>query len=154
LIAHRGNLSGPNPELENHPDYIKKALDMGYNVEIDVWYEDNKWWLGHNSPIYEIEKDFFYNNAIWCHAKNLEALYQLAMLGRIPGSDRWVHFFWHQDDDVTLTSRGYFWTYPGKSLTTKSIAVLPEISEGDNFNKCAGICTDFVLAYAHKEVNI
>ncbi len=75
-------------------------------------------------------------------------------LPRIPGSDRWVHFFWHQDDDVTLTSRGYFWTYPGKSLTTKSIAVLPEISEGDNFNKCAGICTDFVLAYAHKEVNI
>ena len=141
-IAHRGNLDGPNPEKENHPDYIKKALTVGYNVEIDVWYENNKWWLGHDSPVYEVGRDFFYNNGLWCHAKNSEGLYQLAMLG--------VHFFWHQEDSVALTSRGYFWTYPGKPLTTKSIAVMPEISTGENFDRCAGICSDFILSHATK----
>ena len=140
-IAHRGNLDGPNPEKENHPDYIKKALTVGYNVEIDVWYESDKWWLGHDNPIYEVERDFFYNNALWCHAKNLEGLYQLALLG--------VHYFWHQEDDIALTSRGYFWTYPGKELTTKSIAVMPEKTPERAPIRCAGICTDLVLEYAH-----
>ena len=37
-ISHRGNLKGSKPEYENHPNYIKKALSMGYDVEIDVWY--------------------------------------------------------------------------------------------------------------------
>jgi len=26
LIAHRGNINGPNPEKENHPDYINTAI--------------------------------------------------------------------------------------------------------------------------------
>tara|TARA_R110000824_G_scaffold333546_1_gene520145 strand:- start:62 stop:508 length:447 start_codon:yes stop_codon:yes gene_type:complete len=140
-IAHRGNLAGPNPEKENHPDYIKKALTIGYNVEVDVHHREGKWWLGHDGPTYQVDKDFFYNNMLWCHAKNLEALQQLAVLG--------VHYFWHQTDDVALTSRGYFWTYPGKELTNKSIAVMPEKTDGDNFTNCAGICTDLVLEYAH-----
>ena len=138
-IAHRGNLEGPNPERENHPDYIKEALTIGYNVEVDVWHDNKKWWLGHDGPTYQIEKDFFYNNMLWFHAKNLDALYQLATLG--------VHYFWHQEDDVALTSRGYFWTYPGKELATKSIAVMPEKASGNNFANCAGICTDLVLKY-------
>ena len=136
-IAHRGNLEGPNPDKENHPDYIKKALTIGYNVEVDVWHKDGKWILGHDEPQYEIEKEFFYNNSLWCHAKNLDALHQLAMLG--------VHYFWHQADDIALTSRGYFWTFPGKPLTTKSIAVMPETAKGINFEICAGICTDYIL---------
>ena len=32
-----------------------------------------------------------------------------------------IHCFRHQEDDVTLTSRGYMWTYPGKPLTEKQI---------------------------------
>ena len=37
LIAHRGNIDGPNPELENSLQYIDKAIDSGYNVEVDIW---------------------------------------------------------------------------------------------------------------------
>ena len=36
LIAHRGNVSGPNPEMENNPLYIDRALEKGYDVEIDI----------------------------------------------------------------------------------------------------------------------
>ena len=30
LIAHRGNINGPNPERENTVSYIQEALDKGY----------------------------------------------------------------------------------------------------------------------------
>ena len=57
-----------------------------------------------------------------------------------------IHCFWHQEDDVTLTSRGFIWTYPGKPLTSKSICVKPE----KNFEipkKVLGICADNVVTY-------
>ena len=34
LIAHRGNLKGPNPDKENKPDYLEFAINKGYDVEI------------------------------------------------------------------------------------------------------------------------
>ena len=56
LIAHRGNITGPDPSRENHPDYIRQAIDLGYNVEIDVWRIGGKFILGHDEPQYEIYK--------------------------------------------------------------------------------------------------
>ena len=53
LISHRGNLNGPNKEHENHPDYIWEALQAGYEVEIDVWWVDGKFKLGHDEPQYD-----------------------------------------------------------------------------------------------------
>jgi len=141
LISHRGNLNGPNSEMENHPDYINSALEKVSSVEIDVWYKENSFWLGHDEPTYEVKRDFFYNNSLWCHAKNIEALRQLSVLG--------VHFFWHQKDDVALTSRGYFWTYPGKQITTKSIVVMPEVEKPkENISIAAGICSDYIMEWS------
>ena len=138
LIAHRGNVTGANLDRENSPEYIYEALNKGFNVEIDVWLKKDKWFLGHDMPQYEIELTFLLNNFLWCHAKNIEAF--KGMLGR------GVHCFWHQKDDVTLTSNGYIWTSPGKQLTTKSICVLPEKAKYKNMN-CAGICSDFINNY-------
>ena len=36
LIAHRGNLNGPNPLTENDPTRITYCIEEGYDVEIDV----------------------------------------------------------------------------------------------------------------------
>jgi len=36
LIAHRGNINGPNALEENNPEYIDSAKPLGYNVVIDV----------------------------------------------------------------------------------------------------------------------
>ena len=60
------------------------------------------------------------------------------------------HYFWHQNDNVTLTNKGYFWTYPGQRLFENSICVLPEISNYNDF-PCKGICSDYILKY--KEIN-
>ena len=51
LISHRGNLDGPS-NSENHPDQIKKVLGLGYDCEIDLWYEFGKFFLGHDIPEY------------------------------------------------------------------------------------------------------
>lgn len=141
LIAHRGLLNGPDTDLENNPFQIKSALNKGFDCEIDLWAIDNKFFLGHNNPTYEIPYNFLENPGLWIHAKNLDALYIL-------GADPKLNFFWHQNDFYTLTSHGYIWTYPGYELTQNSIMVLPEwvdasLENTKNLN-CFGICSDYV----------
>ncbi len=137
LISHRGNLNGPQPENENSPDYIEKAL-LNYNVEIDIFFYKNELWLGHDNPEYKIKNlNWLENNKLWCHAKNLEALDKMLKHPKI-------HCFWHQNDDVTLTSRGYMWTYPNKRLFSNSIAVIKEKLDKNVLPACSGICSDYV----------
>ena len=138
LISHRGNVDGIYPEMENNPIYINKALNSGYDVEIDVWCMDNRWYLGHDSPEHEITLNYLKNDKFWCHAKNIEAL------NRMLKED--IHCFWHQEDDVTLTSKGYMWTYPGKPLTDNSICVKPKKND-KIMKKTFGICSDFIVYY-------
>ena len=54
IISHRGNIEGPNSDCENHPAYIVKALEQGFDVEIDLWKTD-RLYLGHSKPTYEVE---------------------------------------------------------------------------------------------------
>ena len=58
LIAHKGNVEGINTELENTPDYIKEALRLGFDVEVDVWGIDGELWLGHDDPKIKMDDHF------------------------------------------------------------------------------------------------
>ena len=62
LIAHRGNINGPNQEMENNPDYILNTLRFGYDCEIDVHLINNELYLGHDAPTYKITVDFLLKN--------------------------------------------------------------------------------------------
>jgi hypothetical protein len=139
LISHRGNLNGPNPKLENSPEYVAIALELGFEVEIDVWFSKGQYFLGHDKPQFAIEEEFLQDERLWCHAKNLEALEQMIENGGI-------HCFWHQSDRVTLTSQNIVWTFPGDEQIKESIMVLPEISMKIS-EKSIGICSDFIQAY-------
>jgi len=138
LISHRGNVNGIQLENENKPDYLNLAIEKGFDVEVDVRFEYNKFFLGHDNSQYEIDKNFLLNKKVWCHAKNFEALLALDKIN--------AHYFWHQEDDYTITSKGYLWTYPGKKLSKISICVLPENSNYKKIN-CLGICSDFIEKY-------
>jgi hypothetical protein len=138
LISHRGNLNGIEKDNENNPDYINRAISHGYDVEVDVRYESGQFFLGHDFNQFKVKEEFLLNNKLWCHAKTNEAL---IALDRIK-----AHYFWHQEDDYTITSKGFFWTYPGKKLLQKSICVLPEKTNYDKIN-CSGICSDFIERY-------
>jgi hypothetical protein len=137
FISHRGNICGPDPKSENKPDQIQKVINMGFDVEIDVWHDDNCWYLGHDTPETKVDELFLKNTSLWCHAKNLSALEKMLELN--------IHCFWHQEDDFTLTSKGFIWTYPDKKLTKNSIAVLKNLSHNKTkIPECAGICSDWV----------
>jgi hypothetical protein len=144
IIAHRGNLDGPNPDKENHPDYIMTALKTGFDVEVDIWFVDNKFILGHDKPQYEVNERFLLNEKMWHHTKNIEAI---SILNRLKPNYS-INCFYHNIDDCTLTSGGWIWTYPGKPvLCEEAIAVMPENVKNWDISKAAGVCTDFPRKY-------
>lgn len=135
-IAHRGNTNGPTIH-ENQPWYIDKALDQGYDAEIDVWMIRGKLWSGHDAAQYLITEDFLFRNInhLWIHCKNLEALDYFVKMGDS------FNYFWHQEDDFTLTSHNLIWTYPGKPTMDWSVIV---DLDGKTKYDCYGICSDYV----------
>ena len=139
LISHRGNINGANPIEENSINYILKAIDLGYNVEIDVWFVNNSFYLGHDKPQYKVNHDFLINEKLWCHAKNINALIEM--------SKYCIHYFWHDKDDFTLTSKNYIWAYPSRKINKNTIIVLPEIHNVNLF-ECKGVCSDYIIRYA------
>lgn len=145
LIAHRGLLTGPNPEVENAPTQIEYALAGGYAVETDVWRLDGDWFLGHDRPQYKVSMKFLRQRGLWLHCKNLAALDELSRT-----SFR-LNYFWHENDSYTLTSHGFIWAYPSHTTSTKTIAVMPEWEDSelrhipDLAEHCIGMCSDYVI---------
>jgi glycerophosphoryl diester phosphodiesterase len=150
-IAHRGNTNGPNPKLENSPDYIDAAIAQGFHVELDVWWKDGQLYLGHDEPQYKTSIKFLLERAkvLWIHCKNLEALDVLM-------NYKSLNLFVHDKDMATLTSHNYVWTYPGcKFYPKNSICVMPEwesldlvVTNSDSESKDTyiGVCSDFVTS--------
>ena len=142
LISHRGNINGKNPEMENCPSYIDDTINLGYEVEIDLWVIEKELHLGHDIPEYKIDLNWLNDRSkkLWIHCKNIEAM------SFLNGIDSDFNYFWHQEDTVTLTSKNFIWAYPGKQPIKNSIAVMPEIYK-DNTAECLGICSDYVSLY-------
>lgn len=139
-IAHRGNTNGKFESYENEPNYIDMAIKKGFDAEIDIWCIDNLIYLGHDEPQYGIDFRWLRDRItrLWIHCKNLEAMVLLKNCGYD------ANYFWHQEDDFTITSTGFFWTYPGKELSSNSVAVMPETKEFKDIEKAYAICSDYV----------
>jgi hypothetical protein len=147
LISHRGNLNGPNPERENHPDYIWEALRAGFEVEIDIWFVDGKFKLGHDEPQYDFPFSLIENhyNKLWIHCKNMEALSQL---NEVDSSGLKLNYFSHESDLGVLTSRGYIWS---TNVYKRGILVLPEFFATDPTEDTFGVCSDYIQNYKLNE---
>jgi hypothetical protein len=145
LIAHRGNIDGKIESYENEPNYIDLAIKKGYDVEIDVWVIEGTFHLGHDKPQYSISLDWLYKrkNKLWIHCKNIEAI---EWFNSLIGT---YHYFWHQEDTVTLTSKNFIWAYPNKQPIENSIAVMPELCD-DDVSQCLGICSDYIEKYKNE----
>lgn len=151
LIAHRGLINGPDSTLENKPSQVDLALSLGYDAEIDLWAIADRYYLGHDAPVYEVDWQFLEQPGLWIHAKNVDALYVL-------GADSKLNFFWHENDAHTLTSQGYIWTYPNRPLTKHSIMLMPEWHDTTLDNTqgadCYGICSDWVQIIRDKRLTL
>lgn len=140
-IAHRGLLNGP-ARWENSPWVIEEAITVCGNAEIDVWLHENEFWSGHDIPTYRLKEKWLHENSsnLWIHCKNVQAVEFFNKFHNL-----W-HYFWHEKDTLTMTSKGFLWVYPGRQPVRNSIAVMPELFN-DDISECIGICTDYVLKY-------
>lgn len=133
IISHRGNINGRS-EFENDPRYLAIALSLGFDVEVDVWNINGLYFLGHDDPKYPVKESFLEDDRFWCHAKNLKALDKMLNNSKI-------HCFWHEDDQRTITSDRFVWTYPHEEVCEKSVIVHLD-DQWKNKYDCYGICTD------------
>jgi len=143
-ISHRGNVSGRNEKRENTIGYIREAALLGYDVEIDVWW-DNGFWLGHDDPSQAISLDFLEHGPWWIHCKNMQALARLSATR--------LRYFWHEEDRYTITSNGYVWAYPGMPIDDIAgcNAILVVKDQGPNVHPLligySGVCSDYIKNY-------
>jgi len=152
FISHRGNLTGPLPDLENSPEFIVDAILKGFDVEVDLRKKGEKLFLGHDFCQYEIKESFLsqHKDQLWIHCKDLPSLKWLL------SNDSTYNFFWHQGDDFSITTSGHIWTYPDKELSDISICVMPESSTYTNNSmyRSAGICSDYIMGYKRRYEDI
>ena len=146
IISHRGNLYGPDKDMENQTHHILSAIDKGFDVEIDIFIDEQsgKIFLGHDQPDNEIKIDWLneYSKKLWIHCKNYFCLKYLI-------TQKQLNIFWHDKDKFTLTSHNYIWAYPSKIFYEETIVVLPEWDSLDfskkKFNNVKGVCTDYPI---------
>jgi len=135
-IAHRGNYAGIQPDRENTIEYIQEALSLGYWVECDIQTTQNGLYFGHDEPQEPLDYKIVMHPRVICHAKDTNALTRLLDLG--------AHCFWHEEDNVTLTSQGYIWCYPGVHPKHESAIWLDLQDKAlpENTSGIWGICSD------------
>lgn len=143
IISHRGNINGSVPKKENRPSYIDCAIQLGFDVEVDLRSINGEFWLGHDNPQYRIELSWMKlrKDKIWFHCKNQESSIRLLELNEK------FKFFCHNQDNFVLTSTGHIWVHDlsGK-INNKCIIPLLSINDIKSYkiNNVFGVCTDYV----------
>jgi YrbI family 3-deoxy-D-manno-octulosonate 8-phosphate phosphatase len=137
-IAHRGNINGPSGERENTPEAVMAALAAGFHVEVDVWRQGQKYFMGHDYAKTEVDLQSLVDSRIWCHAKNTETLIDLCR-------HRGIQTFFQNTDEVSLTTNGYYWChsehpYPGPR------SILTVLDGGRPPCEAFAICSDYCMA--------
>lgn len=146
IIAHRGNLSGPDKETENTIESIITAINLGFDVETDIWVENDALYLGHDydkKKFYKKTLDFLleHSDKLWIHCKNVKALIYLSEF-------RELNIFGHDNDNYVLTSKHNIFCRPGFPSNKNVVIVMPEMTPVymlKDFNNCYGVCTDYPI---------
>lgn len=143
LISNRGNINGVNPELENTQIYIQEAINRGYDVKIDLWVKDKKLYLGTNGPVNLLDIDWLERNRlkIWIQCRDIEIMSKFIELDPRGGE---AHFFWHDNNKISLTNKGYMWCEPGE-IVPGGIVYQPVYC--DNVEGFYGVCSDNIENY-------
>ena len=154
IISHRGNVNGPNIQTENTIESITLAINMGFDVEIDVWRLDVDLHLGHDLnalKTYGNIDSFLLQHAskLWIHCKNLFALEYLLKFNSL-------NIFIHSDDPYTLTSHNDILCKPGYMTNGVGIIMMPEVTstytEKTLFD-CVGVMTDYPIDIKDKNLS-
>ena len=146
FISHRGNLFG-KIFGENNPDSINEVILKGFDCEIDIWKIGSRLFLGHDKPEHYIFPYWLEDriDTLLLHCKNLEALvYFYETNLHIPNNEWKFHYFYHQNDNFTLTNLNYIVCFPGQPVTPYTIVMKPELYTLNQIKDCYGICSDYI----------
>jgi hypothetical protein len=139
-IAHRGLIDGPNHENENSITTITEWCRQGRASEIDIWWHNEAFWIGHDKPREQVSPEFLHSEYLWIHAKNPSGLYHLQKLSNEKG---WgLRIFYHTDEDYVLTTTGDTIIYPGLPDMEGWTYMMPE-AEHVIPTVAAKICSDY-----------
>lgn len=138
FISNAGNLKERNEELMNHPDQIKKCLDLGFNVRVDVKFSKDNFYLVNQEDRFPIETKLLEDYRIWCQAKDILTLNALS-------SSLNINCFYLKKDKFTITSKSFIWNIDKTRIVKNSIYQMI----GDDWKTakskaifCYGICSD------------
>jgi 3-deoxy-D-manno-octulosonate 8-phosphate phosphatase (KDO 8-P phosphatase) len=144
-------LNGSIPSSENNPDYILEATKK-YSVEVDAWFKDGDYYLGHEKPVHKIDKLFLFSDSIITHCKNIECLHQLRGYSM-------VEAFYQVNDEVSITTAGRF-IYHSSVIPTiyKSNDIVVNLGKPDNylsnFTGSISVLTDYPNCYELNAVTL
>ena len=140
ILSHRGYINGA--AKGNHPDNIRRCLEQGFCVEIDLHWDGKKAFFGHDDLLYPVNLNEWDRREIIFHLKspNLPFL-------------KFADAFAIENDPFVVTLRGYIWANYGTPATSLSIVCAPELVGADepletfiHRNRyAAGICTDYPI---------
>jgi len=102
LISLRGNLNGVDASKENKPYQINEVLKTGMHCWVDVWWENDEFYLGKSEPVYPVKTSFIKMYSIWANAMNFKTLLKLAEIQS-------PHHFSYKGDPI-LTNTGHILT--------------------------------------------
>ena len=141
-LSHRGNIKGPIPDKENRPSYIDCAIQLGYDVEVDIRFINNEYWLGHDEPQYKVEELWMNlrKDNIWYHCKDLNSAIELS-------KSKKFKFFCHTQDDYVITSTGHLWVHDlSGNINDNCIIPLLDLNSIKKYKhlKPFAICTDYI----------
>jgi|694.fasta_scaffold11959_4 hypothetical protein len=138
IISHRGNLFGNKVDEENKKSSVVRAIELGFDVEIDFWHTEKGFFLGHDSPEESVTLEWLYEvkDNLWVHSKNLDSIRILKQTE--------LNWFWHENDRMTITSKGFIWCnynviVPESIIVELDYKILPDT--------LYGVCTDKPLEY-------
>lgn len=143
-ISHRGNLK--SNEWDSNPIRVSQVLDSGYHCEIDLWSINKSFYLGHDGPKFEINYDWLESRAskLLIHCKNFASLSEIERRSKSEYNS--LHYFWHQQDNYTLTNKGIVICYPGVQAVDRGIQMIAE-QWGEVNKNGYGICSDYIETF-------
>lgn len=147
IISHRGNLRGPNPNKENSYSAIEEAIEFGFDVEVDVRMNenDNSIYLGHDFPQSPFDFEIFssFKEKLWIHCKDTKSLIFFNKFNND------FNFFFHENDEATITSKGYIWFHSNTLISNYGILCRPNKKFPKPNENYYGYCTDYCLEFTN-----
>lgn len=142
FISYRGNIDGPRPVWENNPQYVDIALQYGYYVFLDVWYEEGQFYLGSNVKQYPIFESFLEKDKYICYPRTWETFDKLLR-------NEHIHTLWHDIDYYTITNRGWVWAHEHAENYSEN-TIITNFGDMDDIPNVAGICSNYIRSIRRK----